>query len=62
LSPHFYSFDWSTYDANYDGTKEGVKAEFDPDYPGEHSDTVTIEVVLYRVNGPLIEVSQKHIL
>ncbi len=54
LSPYFYSFDWSTYDTNYDGTHEGVKAEFDPDFPGEYSDTVTVEVDLYRVNRTLI--------
>ena len=45
---------FASYDANNDGTHEGVKAEFDPDFPGDYSGTVTIEVDLYIFNGTLV--------
>ena len=63
ISPYFYSFDWDTYDVDNDDVEEGVRVTFDPDFPNEHSGTVTVQVYLYIFNGTLVKsVSETYLL
>ena len=52
--PYFYSLDYITYDSDNDGLDDGVKANFDPDFPDGYSGTITVHVGLYASSGTLI--------
>lgn len=64
LLPYFYDFNYRRYDSDDDDIYDSIKVDYDPDFPSNHSGSITVIITLYSAitQLPILNISSNHMI